>query len=142
MSKAPPSLSRAVIAYFLAVAGFTFICVQLSLVVMANVLAVSQPHVLARSAPPLSRVEQRRMAEAQAIPPLPVAKLAARREPTEPTSVLAAQLDIAEAEDLAARPAATGRQRLAISLRMRARSMEPAAADFNRNFGVIPVASN
>jgi hypothetical protein len=121
-------------------AAFTFVGVQLSLVVIANFVAMSLPLLVGDGAPSVSRVAQQRVAEAQAIPPLPIAKMAAPHEPTDSYSVLAAQLDIAEADDLAARPAATGR-RLTLSLRMRARG-EPAAAAFNRSFGVIPIASN
>jgi hypothetical protein len=141
MPREPRSLSEAVIAYFLAMAGLTFVAVQLLLVVAGNVAALSLPHLAGQSPPPVSRVEQRRIAMAQAIPPMPIVKVAARGAPAVPSYVLAAQLDSAEADDFDVRPAAGARNRLAMALRMR-RVVEPAAAAFNRSFGVIPVASN
>lgn len=140
-SPSPPSLPQAVAAYLAAMAAFTYVGMQLLLFVTANVIALSLPHVVGRGAPPVSRVEQWHMAQVQAVPPMPVAKMAARLQPTESYSVLAAELDTAEADERSARPAAY-RPRLATSLRLRSRSIETAAAAFNRNFGVIPVASN
>ena len=142
MPKEPRSLTAAVIAYFLAMAGLTFVGVQLSLVVTANVIALSLPHLAGQSPSPVSRVEQRRIAVADAIPPMPVAKLAALQVPAASSGVLAAQLDSAEADDVGTWPATAGRNRLAVALRMRARANVPAADAFNRNFGVIPIASN
>ena len=101
-----------VIAYFFAVTGLAFIGVNLSLVVAAKVIALSLPHIASQIEPPTSRVEQRRVAAAQAIPPMPVAKLAALQESAVPYDVLAAQLDSAEAEDVHARPVIAGRKRL------------------------------
>ena len=137
MPRAPLSLTEVVIAYFFAVTGLAFIGVNLSLVVAAKVVALSLPHIASQLPPPTSRVEQRRVAAAEAIPPMPVAKLAALQEPAVAYDVLAAQLD--SAEDV--RPATQTRRRLAMTLHMR-RANEPAAAAFNRSFGVIPVASN
>ena len=142
MPRAPLTLTEVVIAYFFAVTGLAFIGVNLSLVVAAKVVALSLPHIASQIEPPTSRVEQRRVAAAQAIPPMPVAKLAALQMPAVAYNVLAAQLDSAEAEDLHARPAIAVRKRLAVALRMRASTSVPAADAFNRNFGVIPVASN
>jgi hypothetical protein len=142
MPTEPRSLTAAVITYFVVMAGLTFVGVQLSLVVTANVIALTLPHLAGDSPPPASRVEQRRIAVAEAIPPMPVAKLAVLQEPAVSSGVLAAQLDSAEADDVGTWPATAGRNRLAVALRMRARASEPAAAAFNRSFGVIPVASN
>jgi hypothetical protein len=142
MPRAPRSFTAAVIAYFLAMAGLAFVGVQLSLVVTANVIALTLPHLAGHSPPPLSRIEQRRIALAQAIPPMPVAKLTALAVPNVPSAILAAQLDSAEADDVGTWPAITGRKRLALGLRMRARANVTAADAFNRNFGVIPIASN
>lgn len=142
MPKEPRSLTAAVITYFLVMAGLTFVGVQLSLVVTANVIALSLSHLTGQSPPVASRVEQRRIDVAQAIPPLPVAKLAVLQEPAVSYSVLAAQLDSAEADDYGAWPATAARKRLALALRLRARARVPAADAFNRNFGVIPIASN
>ncbi len=142
MPRAPLSLTEVVIAYFFAVTGLAFIGVNLSLVVAAKVVALSLPHIASQIEPPTSRVEQRRVAAAQAIPPMPVAKLAALQESAVPYNVLAAQLDSAEAEDVHARPVIAGRKRLGLALRMRSRASVPAADVFNRSFGVFPVASN
>ena len=141
MPRAPLTLTEVVIAYFFAVTGLAFIGVNLSVVVAAKVVALSLPHIASQIAPPTSRVEQRRVAAAQAIPPMPVAKLAALQMPAIAYDVLAGQLDSAEAENFAARPAISARKRLAMTLHMR-RAIEPAAAAFNRSFGVIPIASN
>jgi hypothetical protein len=141
MPRAPLSLTEVVIAYFFAVTGLAFIGVNLSLVVATKVVALSLPYVASQIEPPTSRVDQRRIATAQAIPPMPVAKLAALQVPAVAYNVLAANLDSAEAEDLAAPPATAARKRLAVAQRLR-RAIEPASAAFNRSFGVIPVASN
>ena len=141
MPRAPLSLTEVVTAYFFAVTGLAFIGVNLSLVVAAKVVALSLPLIAGQIEPPTSRVEQRRVAAAQAIPPMPVAKLAALQTPAVAYNVLAAQLDSAEATDHGARPAITARKRLAMTLHAR-RAIEPAAAAFNRSFGVVPVASN
>ena len=142
MPRAPLSLTEVVIAYFFAVTGLAFVGVNLSLVVAAKVVALSLPHIASQIEPPTSRVEQRRVATAHAIPPMPVAKLAALQMPAVPYDVLAANLDSAEAVDLDARPATGARKRLAVALRMRASTRVPAADAFNRSFGVIPIASN
>ena len=142
MPRAPLTLTEVVIAYFFAVTGLAFIGVNLSVVVAAKVVALSLPHIASQMQPPTSRVEQRRVAAAQAIPPMPVAKVAALQASAVPYNVLAANLDSAEAVDLDARPAIAVRKRLAVALRMRARTSVPAADAFNRSFGVIPVASN
>ena len=159
MPRAPRSLRAAVIAYFLAMAGLSLCAVQLLAVVTAQVIALSLPLVLGASPSPTSRIEQRRIEMAQAVPPMPVAKLAALHEPAGPTGVLAAELDIAETESLMAAVATEssiaesklpelrvvrggGRTKPRLG-RLAARFATPPAADaFNRNFGVLPVASN
>jgi hypothetical protein len=142
MPRAPLSLSEVVSAYFMAVTGLAFIAVNLAAGVTANAIAFGLPQLASRSPPPTSRVEQRRIAMAQAIPPLPVAKLAAMQVPVVSYSVLAAQLDSAEGDGFDARPASAFRKRLALAARMRTRADVPAADAFNRSFGVIPIASN
>ena len=142
MPRAPLSLTKLVIAYFLAVTGLALFGVNLAAGVTAQVIALSLPHLAGHIPSPVSRVEQRRIAVAQAIPPMPVAKLAALQTPAVSSGVLAAQLDGAEADDAGAWAASPGRKRLAVALRLRARASVPAADAFNRNFGVIPVASN
>ena len=136
------SLTELVIAYFLAVTGLAFFGVNLAAGVTAQLIAFSLPHLAGHSPSPTSRVEQRRIAVAQAIPPMPVAKLAAMEMPAVPYDVLAAQLDSAETKEFDTWVASPGRKRLAVALRMRARASVPAADAFNRNFGVIPIASN
>jgi hypothetical protein len=142
MPRAPLSLTEVVIAYFFAVTGLAFIGGNLSVVVAAKVVALSLPHLASQIEPPTSRVEQRRIATAQAIPPMPVAKLAALQASAVTYDVLAANLDSAEGEDFNARPAISPRKRLAVALRTRAGTRVPAADAFNRSFGVIPIASN
>jgi hypothetical protein len=147
MPRAPLSLSAGVIAYFLAMAGISLVAMQLSSVVTAKAIALSLPLILGKSPRKPSRIEQRRIEVAQAIPPMPVAKVVALKEPAVTYDVLAAQLDNAETEGLiseAETPALSGvgrtkfrRKRLATKFATR-----PAADAFNRNFGVLPIASN
>lgn len=147
MPRAPLSLSAGVIAYFLAMAGIGLVGVQLSSVVTAKAIALSLPHLLDKSPPRPSRIEQRRIEVAQAIPPMPVAKVAVLKEPAASYGVLAAQLDLAEAEGVIAEaetPTLRGGGRTKFRLRRLAAKFatRPAADAFNRNFGVLPIASN
>lgn len=145
MLKAPLSQRQAVAAYLTAMAGLAFIAAQLSLFVTANAIALAAPHLMAQGTHKVSRVERWQMAEAQAIPPMPVAKLSVRQRPALSNAALVAGLESAEGEDVGLRRAVSGRKRLALEaraeLRMRARG-EPAAQAFNRSFGVIPIAAN
>jgi hypothetical protein len=142
MPRAPLSLSQAVAVYFVTVAGLGFLGVQLSLYVTANAIALALPALTADNSPPPSRIAQRQVALAHAIPPMPVAKSAAPLRPGVPLGIFVAQLDSAEAADAMTRPAPRAKKRLAGSLRLYSGRSVPAADAFNRNFGVIPVASN
>jgi hypothetical protein len=147
MPRAPLSLTEVVIAYFFAVTGLAFIGVNLSLVVAANVIALSLPHIASQIEPPTSRIEQRRIDVARAVPPMPIAKVAALKEPAVSHVVLAAQLDLAEAGGAtseAEMSAARGAGRAKLRLRRLASQFatRPAADAFNRSFGVLPIASN
>jgi hypothetical protein len=74
---------------------------------------------------------------------MPIAKGATPQRPAVPLGIFVAQLDSAEAGDAAStRPAPRARKRLASTLRLYSGRSVPAADAFNRNFGVIPVASN
>lgn len=144
--RAPLSMSQAVAAYLAAMAGLAFVATQLLAFVTASVIALSLPHLAGDGAHPQSRVARWQMAEAQAIPPMPVAKLAVRQRPAVSNAALVAGLESAEGDDAILRKAVSERkQRLALGMRLgprlRARS-EPAAQAFNRSFGVIPVAAN
>lgn len=147
MPRAPLSLCAGVIAYFLAMAGISFVAMQLSSVVAAKAIALSLPHLLDKSPPTPSRIEQRRIEMARAVPPMPVAKMAALKEPAVSYAVLAAQLDLAETGGSISEPetpAARGAGRSKSRLRRLASQFapRPAADAFNRNFGVLPIASN
>ena len=147
MPKAPLSLCAGVIAYFLAMAGISLIGVQLSSVVAAKVIALSLPHLLDKSPPTPSRIEQRHIEVARAVPPMPVAKVVAMKEPAVSYVVLAAQLDLAEAgapisEAEAPAVRSTGRSKYRLRRLASQFADRPAADAFNRNFGVLPVASN
>ena len=147
MPRAPLSLTELVIAYFLAMAGLAFFGVNLAAGVTAQLIALTLPHLAGQSPPPTSRIEQRRIAVAHAIPPMPVAKLTAMQVPAVPYDVLAAQLDLAETEVLvaeAATPVLSGVGRTKYRLRRLASKFatRPAADAFNRSFGVLPIASN
>ena len=146
MPRAPLSLCTGVIAYFLAMAGISVLGLGLTSVVTAKSISLSLPYLLDKNPRKPSRVEQRRIEVAQAYPPMPVAKVIASEEPAVSYDVLAAQLDLAEAGAAATDPkhsaerVGRGKYRLK---RLAAKLVTPSAADvFNRNFGVIPVASN
>ena len=178
MPRAPASLCVGVVAYFLAMAGISLLGLKLSSVVTAKTIALSLPYVLDKNPRKPSRIEQRRIDVAQAVPPMPIAKVVALEEPAVSYDVLAAQLDLAETEDLKAGAGATlpkhlssgaenslaepsttlsvsppahsdemmslgGVRRAKFRKRLASKFATPPAADaFNRNFGVIPIASN
>ena len=146
MPRVPVSLSAGVVVYFLAMAGLSLVGLKLSSVVTAKAITLGLPYLLDKDPRRPSRIEQRHIDLAQAVPPMPIAKMVALKEPTAP-GVLAAQLDLAEAEVLIAEadtPALRGGGRVKYRFRrLVAKFAEPTAADvFNRNFGVLPVASN
>ena len=143
MPKVPTSLCGGVAAYLIAMAGIGALGVKLSSVVTANVIALSLPHLLDKNPRQTSRIEQRRIDLAQAVPPMPVAKMAALTQPPVAYDVLAAQLDLAEADVSGAGAAAPIGRRTRLYKRLASKFATPPAADaFNRSFGVIPVASN
>jgi hypothetical protein len=144
MPKAPLSLCGGLVAYFLAMAGIGALGLKLSSVVTANAIALSLPHLLDKNPRQPSRIEQRGIEVAQAIPPLPIAKVAASTKPQVSYEVLAAQLDLAEGDGLNAGADATSARRTRLHFkRLASKFATPPAADaFNRNFGVIPIASN
>jgi hypothetical protein len=148
MPRAPVSLSVGVVVYFLAMAGISLFGLTLASVVTAKTIALSLPYLLDKNPRKPSRIEQRRIDVAQAVPPMPVAKLVAFEKPAVPYDVLVAQLDLAETEDLRAGAVATkslrgvGRAKFRLK-RLASKFATPSAADvFNRSFGVIPIASN
>jgi hypothetical protein len=118
--------------------------VKLASVVTAKAVALSSPYLLDKNPRKPSRVEQRRIDIAQAVPPLPVAKVAASVDAATPYDVLASQLDLAEAVNAKAEPGRARARRAKFPLRRLASKFAtpPAADAFNRSFGVIPIASN
>jgi hypothetical protein len=144
MPRAPARLCVGVIAYLLAMAGISALGLKLSSVVTANAIALSLPHLLDKNPRQPSRIEQRGIEVAQAIPPMPIAKMAPSTKPQVSYEVLAAQLDLAEADGLNAGVEATSARRTRLHFkRLASKFATPPAADaFNRNFGVIPIASN
>ncbi len=152
MPRVPVSLSGAVVVYFVAMAGLSLFALKLSSVVAGKAIALGVPYLLDKDPRRPSRVEQRHIEVALAVPPMPVAKVAPLQQPGVASGVLAAQLDSAEAEgsrvEIAALGDATTLRRDG-SRKVRARRLayrsatRPAAADaFNRSFGVLPIASN
>jgi hypothetical protein len=147
MPRAPVSLCVGVVAYFLAMAGIGALGLKLSSVVTAKTIALSLPYVLNKSPRKPSRIEQRRIDVAQAVPPMPIAKVVALEEPAASYDVLAAQLDLAETEDLKAGAGAGATlpvRRAKFRLKhLTSKFATPPAVDaFSRNFGVIPIVSN
>jgi hypothetical protein len=152
MPRVPISLSGAVVVYFVAMAGLSLFAIKLSSLVTAEVIARGLPYLLDQDPPRPSRVAQRHIDVAQAIPPMPVAKVAALQGPAVTSGVLAAQLDLAETDASEAKVAALDDAtsiRAGGSKKYRLRRLayrsatRPAAADaFNRSFGVLPIASN
>ena len=144
MPKVSLSLCGGVVAYLLAMAGIGALGLKLSSVVTAKAIALSLPHLLDKNPRQPSRIEQRRNDLAQAIPPMPIAKVAASTQPPVSYEVLAAQLDLAEADGSNAGAGAVTARRTKLHFkRLASKFATPPAADaFNRNFGVIPIASN
>jgi hypothetical protein len=152
MPRVPVSLSGAVAVYFVAMAGLSLFALKISSVVTGEVIALGLPYLLDQDPPRPSRVEQRHIDVAQAVPPMPVAKVAALNEPAVASGVLAAQLDLAETDGSEAKMAAlddvtslraVGSKKYRLRRLAYRSATRPAAADaFNRSFGVIPIASN
>jgi hypothetical protein len=145
MPRAPVSLCVGVVAYFLAMAGISALGLKLSSVVTAKTIALSLPYVLDKNPRRPSRIEQRRIDVAQAVPPMPIAKVVALEEPAVSYDVLAAQLDLADTEDINAGAGATlpvRRAKFRLKHLASKFATPPAVDAFNRNFGVIPIASN
>ena len=93
----PINFCVVVVAYFLAMGGISVLALKLSWVVTAKTIALSLPDPLNKNLRKPSRVEQRRIDVARAVPPMPVAKrVLAFEMPTVSYAVLAAQLDLAE----------------------------------------------
>ena len=142
MPRVPVGLSAGVVVYFLAMTGLSLVGLKLSSVVTAKAITLGLPYLLDKDPRRPSRIEQRHIDLAQAVPPMPVAKMVALKKPTAP-DVLAAQLDMAETAVVIAEadtPALRGSGRAKYRFMFIA---EPSAADaFNRSFGVLPVASN
>jgi len=152
MPRAPASLIGAVVVYFVAMAGISLFAVKLASVVTAEAIVLGLPYLLDKDPPRPSRVAQRHFEVAQAIPPMPVAKVAALQHPAVASGVLAAQLDLAETDASEAKVAALdeatslrpgGAKKYRVKRLAYRAAARPAAADaFNRSFGVIPIASN
>src|SRR5665647_319402 len=77
----PVSLCVGVVAYFLWTAGIGVLGVKLASVVTEKTIDLSLPYLLDKNPRKPSRIEQRRIDLARAVPPLPVAKVAASAEP-------------------------------------------------------------
>lgn len=73
----PISLCVGVVAYFLAMGGISVLALKLSSVVTAKTIALSLPYLLDKNPRKPSRVGQRRIDVARAVPPMPVAKVVA-----------------------------------------------------------------
>ena len=76
----PVSLCVGVVAYFLWTAGIGVLGVKLASVVTEKTIDLSLPYLLDKNPRKPSRIEQRRIDLARAVPPLPVAKVAASAE--------------------------------------------------------------
>ncbi len=145
MPRVPVSLSAGVVVYFLAMAGLSLLGLKLSSVVTTKAIVLGLPYVLDKNPRVPSRIEQRHLEVARAIPPMPVAKVVVLKEPVGSYGVLAAQLDLAEAQASEAEtPVLRGGGRVKYRLRRLAAksAARPAADAFNRSFGVLPIASN
>ena len=126
--------------------GTSVLALKLSWVVPAKTIALSLPDPLNKNLRKPSRVEQRRIDVARAVPPMPVAKrVLAFEMPTVSYAVLAAQLDLAEEATGPKFPKHSAERGLEKSRlnRLAPEFAKPSAADvFKRNFRVIPIASN
>jgi hypothetical protein len=95
--------SAGVIVYVLAIVGAPLLTVKLSSVLATQAIALTQPYFLDNCPCLPTLVEQRRMAAEVAQPPTtegPEKHVAALEAPSLSVDVLAAQMDIAEQENL------------------------------------------
>ena len=146
------------IIYFLAIAGPTFLAAQLSTLVLTQAIVLARPYL--ESGPPkLSLIQQRRIDAALALPPSPKQAtnvIVATEVPPVRPGIFAAQLDLAEREDLAtafpevaaykleAEPSsiATEPRKLRIAHSNPRYSLLTARDIFNRSFGVLTATAN
>ena len=142
MTRTSVSLCVGVVGYIFAMAGIGVLGVKLASVVATKTIALSLPYLLDKDPRKPSRMEQRLIDVAQAIPPLPIAKVSASAVPSVSYDVLAAQLDLSEEGDPNSWTAPPVRAKLHLRRFARKLATPPAADAFNRSFGVIPVASN
>jgi hypothetical protein len=92
------------IAYLLAIAGICLLTVKLSAVLATQAIALTQPYFLDNCPCMPSLIEQRRIAAQVAALPMAEGtkkRVAAIEAPSISVHVLAAQMDLAEKEDLA-----------------------------------------
>ena len=96
--------SAGVIVYVLAIVGTPLLTLKLSSVLATQAIALTQPYFLDNCPCLPTLVEQRRIASAGAQPPTtegPEKHVAALEAPSLSVDVLAAQMDLAEQENLA-----------------------------------------
>jgi hypothetical protein len=99
-----------VMVYLLAIGGTSLLTVKLSSVLATQAIALTQPYFLDNCPCLPSLIEQRRMAAEVVAPPMAEGvkeRVAALETPSISVDVLAAQMDLAEKEDLAPAPEAT-----------------------------------
>jgi len=102
--RAPINRCAGVIVYLLAIAGTCLLTVKLSAVLATQAVALTQPYFLDNWPCMPSLIEQRRVAAQVAAPPMAEGikmRVAALEAPSISGDVLAAQMDLAEKEDLA-----------------------------------------
>jgi hypothetical protein len=88
-------------------------------------------------------VEQRRIDAAQLAQPLAdEARVAVLTAPLTPAHILAAQLDLAEREDLKSAVGPRPARPVRLASRVPKRAVRSAADEFNRWFGVLAMAPN
>jgi hypothetical protein len=103
-ARAPINRCAGVIVYLLAIGGTCLLTVKLSAVLATEAVALTQPYFLDNCPCMPSLIEQRRIAAQVAAPPIAEGikeRVAAFETPSISVDVLAAQMDLAEKEDLA-----------------------------------------
>ena len=102
-ARVPISRRTAVIVYLLAIAGVGILTLKLVSLLASQAIALTQPYFLDNCPCMPSLIEQRRIAaqiDAPAMAERTENRVAALATPSIPVDVLAAQMDLAEREDL------------------------------------------
>lgn len=149
-------LSKAWVVYALTVVGSLSVVVLLSPVVLMQLIVLARP-CLEGPPPPLSLMQRREIEATRYLPPshIPPTPLVPTKVPTEPLGLYAAQLDVAEGQEVPAFPVVSAYELQSApssiateKMKLRVARAEPEAKEvtardiFNHSFGVLTAETN